>query len=192
MAVSLVLEKESLHKKKCHRGICGEEHCQLVSLNQGRWRETRVDYFPMFWDFHRKVVTWKFLVKKLFNGIFFYRSTLSITFTTVETLRLFPLCLWTMLQRVKVGHICTLSNQMLFLFKFKGGTWFILDPWRDRWTVPGKPASLFSDINLMIIVVVLSCTIVCVGRLCGALHWCWEVLFGAGGLDITKNWAGGM
>ena len=53
--------------------------------------------------------------------------------------------------------------------------------------VPGKPASLFSDINLMIIVVVLSCTIVCVGRLCGALHWCWEVLFGAGGLDITKN-----
>ena len=55
-------------------------------------------------------VTWKFLVKKLFNGIFFYRSTLSITFTTVETLRLFPLCLWTMLQRVKVGHICTLSN----------------------------------------------------------------------------------
>ena len=53
--------------------------------------------------------------------------------------------------------------------------------------VPGKPASLFSDINLMIIVVVLSCTIICVGRLCGALHWCWEVLFGAGGLDITKN-----
>ena len=28
----------------------------------------------------------------------------------VETLQLFPLCLWTMLQRVKVGHICTLSN----------------------------------------------------------------------------------
>ena len=32
--LSLVLEKESLHKKKCHRGICGEEHCQLVSLDQ--------------------------------------------------------------------------------------------------------------------------------------------------------------
>jgi hypothetical protein len=44
--------------------------------------------------------------------------------------------------------------------------------------VPGKPASLFSDINLMIIVVVLSCTIVCVGHYIGG----WEVLFGAGGL----------
>ena len=32
--LSLVLEKESLHKKKCHRGICGEEHRQLVSLDQ--------------------------------------------------------------------------------------------------------------------------------------------------------------
>jgi hypothetical protein len=32
--LSLLLEKESLHKKKCHHGICGEEHCQLVSLDQ--------------------------------------------------------------------------------------------------------------------------------------------------------------
>ena len=79
---------------------------------EGRWRETRVDYFPMFWDFHRKV-TWKFLVKKLFIGIFFCRSTLSITFYMVETLQLFPLCLWTMLQHVKVGHIA-LSQMVIF------------------------------------------------------------------------------
>ena len=79
---------------------------------EGRWRETRVDYFPSISDFRPKV-TWKFLVKKLFNGIFFYRSTLSITFTTVETLRLFPLCLWTMLQHVKVGHIA-LSQMVIF------------------------------------------------------------------------------
>ena len=79
---------------------------------EGRWRETRVDYFPMFWDFHRKV-TWKFLVKKLFIGIFFYQSTLSIIFYMVETLQLFPLCLWTMLQHVKVGHIA-LSQMVIF------------------------------------------------------------------------------
>ena len=37
---------------------------------------------------------------------------------TVETLQLFPLCLWTMLQHVKVGHIA-LSQMVIFIFGLK-------------------------------------------------------------------------
>ena len=36
----------------------------------------------------------------------------------VKTLQLFPLCLWTMLQHVKVGHI-SLSQMVIFIFGLK-------------------------------------------------------------------------
>ena len=34
-AVSFLLEKESLHKKKCQHGIWWEEHCELVAQAKG-------------------------------------------------------------------------------------------------------------------------------------------------------------
>ena len=74
MAVSLLLEKESLHKKKCHRGICGEEHCQLVSLDQRggggklEWRLlSDVLRFPSESNlkiFGEKIVHWNFFLPK--------------------------------------------------------------------------------------------------------------------------------
>jgi hypothetical protein len=45
----------------------------------------------------------------------------------VETLQLFPLCLWTMLQRVKVGHIA-LSQMVISIFGPKRGHLIYLPP----------------------------------------------------------------
>ena len=46
---------------------------------------------------------------------------------TVETLQLFTLCLWTMLQHVKVGHIA-LSQMIIFIFGLKRGHLIYLGP----------------------------------------------------------------
>ena len=46
---------------------------------------------------------------------------------TVETLQLFTLCLWTMLQHVKVGHIA-LSQMVIFIFGLKRGHLIYLGP----------------------------------------------------------------
>ena len=47
---------------------------------------------------------------------------------TVETLQLFTLCLWTMLQHVKVGHIA-LSQMVIFIFGLKRGHLIYLGPY---------------------------------------------------------------
>ena len=45
----------------------------------------------------------------------------------VKTLQLFTLCLWTMLQHVKVGHIA-LSQMVIFIFGLKRGHLIYLGP----------------------------------------------------------------
>ena len=47
-----------------------------------------------------------------------YMNRKIIQIYTVETLQLFTLCLWTMLQHVKVGHIA-LSQMVIFIFGLK-------------------------------------------------------------------------
>ena len=47
---------------------------------------------------------------------------------TVETLQLFTLCLWTMLQHVKVGHIA-LSQMVIFIFGLKTPHLIYLGPY---------------------------------------------------------------
>ena len=56
-----------------------------------------------------------------------YMNRKIIQIYTVETLQLFTLCLWTMLQHVKVGHIA-LSQMVIFIFGLKRGHLIYLGP----------------------------------------------------------------
>ena len=56
-----------------------------------------------------------------------YMNRKIIQIYTVETLQLFTLCLWTMLQHVKVGHIA-LSQMIIFIFGLKRGHLIYLGP----------------------------------------------------------------
>ena len=56
-----------------------------------------------------------------------YMNRKIIQIYTVETLQLFTLCLWTMLQHVKVGHIA-LSQMVISIFGLKRGHLIYLGP----------------------------------------------------------------
>ena len=56
-----------------------------------------------------------------------YMNRKIIQIYTVETLQLFTLCLWTMLQHVKVGHIA-LSQLVISIFGLKRGHLIYLGP----------------------------------------------------------------
>ena len=85
--------------------------------HRGVWRETRVDYFPR-WNFFQWKVTWDLTMKKKSKFYKNYMNRKIIQIYTVETLQLFTLCLWTMLQHVKVGHIA-LSQMVISFFGLK-------------------------------------------------------------------------
>ena len=62
-----------------------------------------------------------------------YMNRKIIQIYTVETLQLFTLCLWTMLQHVKVGHIA-LSQMVIFIFGLKTPHLIYLGPTGVRTT----------------------------------------------------------
>ena len=89
--------------------------CQEWLLGQkAQGGKLEVDYFTS--DFRsRPKVTWDLTMKKKSKIYKNYMNRKIIQTYTVETLQLFTLCLWTMLQHVKVGHIA-LSQMVIFIF----------------------------------------------------------------------------
>ena len=92
---------------------------------------------------HRKV-TWDLTMKKKSKIYKNYMNRKIIQIYTVETLQLFTLCLWTMLQHVKVGHIA-LSQMVIFIFRLKTPHLIYLGPYMycSKWVLYQYSSTVF-------------------------------------------------